>query len=297
MKFYAECMSCLMASSLKKAASVKDEALKLEYARRICDIFRETDPSVDTPPVVDAKIIRLRRELLQLEDDFSQASHSFNQLLLGVYSKLRARVNAAPDPLYAAIQLSMAGNYVDFGVLKDVREDRLLEMLDEAAERKVDAGEYARLCEELDRPGEMVFIHDNCGEIVLDRLLIETILQLKPGQRILSVVRGAPVLNDATMADAEEVGLTSLVEVIGNGLPDVAGTELRLLPEKVRRRIEGAGLIIAKGQGNFETLTGSGLNVYFLFLSKCRGYTDWFGFERFSGILANDRRMQLPNRD
>lgn len=296
MKFYAECVSCLMASSLKKAAAVKDEALKLEYARRICDIFKEADQDREAPPLVDAKIIRLRRELLHLEDDYSAIKHSFNQLLLGVYDQLRARVDAAADPLYAAIQLSMAGNYVDFGVLKDVREDRLLEMLDEAAEKKVDAQEYAHLLRDMEKPGEMVFLHDNCGEIVLDKLLIETILRLKPEQKILSVVRGAPVLNDATMEDAREVGLTSLVEVIGNGLPDVAGTEMSLLPEAVRARIEAAKLIIAKGQGNFETLTASGLNVYFLFLSKCAGYTDWFGFERFSGILANDRRMRLPGR-
>lgn len=296
MKFYAECMACLMESSLKKAAAVKDEALKLEYARRICDIFTAADAETEAPPLVDARIIRLRRELLQLEDDYSAIKHSFNQLLLGVYGKLKARVDAAADPLYAAIQLSMAGNYVDFGVLKDVREDRLLELLDEAAEKMVDAEEYARLLEDMEKPGELVFLHDNCGEIVLDRLLIETILHHKPEQRILSVVRGAPVLNDATMEDAEEVGLTGLVEVIGNGLPDVAGTDLRLLPEAVRRRIEAAKLIIAKGQGNFETLTGSGLNVYFLFLSKCAGYTDWFGFERFSGILANDRRMRLPKQ-
>lgn len=291
MKFYAECVSCLMASSLKKAASVKDERLKLEYVRRICEIFRETDAETEAPPLVDAKIIRLRRELLNLQDDYTHIKHSFNQLLLSLYPRLKQRVDASPDPLYAAIQLSMAGNYIDFGVLKDVNEDRLLELLDEAAEKKVDPAEYLRLRDELAAPGELLFLHDNCGEIVLDKLLIETILRLYPGRKIVSVVRGAPVLNDVTLDDAAEVGLTSIVEVVPNGLPDVAGTELRLLPDSLRTRIENAALVIAKGQGNFETLAGCGLNVYFLFLSKCAGYTDWFGFERFSGILANDRRM------
>lgn len=291
MKFYAECASCLMASSLKKASAIRDEKLKLEYVRKICEIFRDADEMTEAPPVVDARIIRLRRDLLGLQDDYTEIKHSYNRLLLGMYERLKARVDAAPDPLYAAIQLSMAGNYIDFGVLKDVNEERLLELLDEAAEKKVDEAEYARLRADLEREGELLFLHDNCGEIVLDKLLIETILRFYPDQKIVSVVRGGPVLNDVTMEDAVETGLTELVEVIHNGTPDVAGTVLTMLPEAVRSRIENAKMIIAKGQGNFETLTACGLNVYYLFLSKCAGYTSWFGFERFSGILANDRRM------
>ena len=93
--------------------------------------------------------------------------------------------------------------------------------------------------------------------------------------------------------DAREIGLTDVVEVMENGLRDIAGTQMDMLPEAVRMRIEGAGLVIAKGQGNFETLMDCGLNVYFLFLSKCASYTQWFGFERFSGILKNAKRMDI----
>ena len=294
MKFHAECAACLMEANLRKAASVRDEALKMEYMRRICQIIGAVDVEREAPPLVDAKIIRLRRELLGIEDDYGAIKHSFNQLLLGLYGRLKERVEAAEDPLYAALQLSMAGNYIDFGVLKDVDPNELLRLLDEAAERRVDPKEYGNLKRELAQPGgELVFIHDNCGEIVLDKLLIETIERSYPGQAVVSLVRGTPVLNDATLEDALEVGLGEVAEVVENGLEYVAGTELRLLPEAVRRRVEGAKLVIAKGQGNFETLTGCGLNVYYLFLSKCAGYTNWFGFERFSGILANDRRMQF----
>ncbi len=294
MKFHAECAACLMEANLRKAASVRDAALKMEYMREVCKIIAATDVALEAPPLVDAKIIRLRRELLGIEDDYGAIKHSFNQLLLGLYDRLKAQVNTAEDPLRAAIQLSMAGNYIDFGVLKDVDPNEVLRLLDEAAERRVDPGEYENLKRELAQPGgELVFIHDNCGEIVLDKLLIETIRRIYPNQAVVSLVRGTPVLNDATIDDAREVGLSEVSEVVENGLEYVAGTELRLLPEAVRRRVDGAKLVIAKGQGNFETLTGCGLNVYFLFLSKCAGYTDWYGFERFSGILANDRRMRF----
>ena len=292
MRFYAKCVSCLLDIALRKADSVKDEKLKLEYVLKIGEIFRNTDPENEAPPIVDAKIIRLRRELLQLEDDYTAIKHSFNQLLLGLYGKLKARVDAAEDPLYAAMQLSMAGNYIDFGVLRDVQEDQLLSLLDEAAEKKVNPDEYARFVEDLKKPGELIFIHDNCGEIVLDKLLIETIKRLYPEKKLVSMVRNVPVINDVTIDDAREVGLTDMVEVIDNGLPDVAGTVLHLMPEVIRSRIENAGMVLAKGQGNFETLQDHGLNIYFLFLAKCAGYMDWYGFEQFSGVLANDLRMR-----
>lgn len=294
MKFHAECAACLVEANLCKAAPVQDQALRAEYMRRICEIIAEADMENEAPPLVDARIIRLRRDLLGIEDDFTAIKHSFNQLLLGLCDKLRARIDGAEDPLYAALQLSMAGNYIDFGVLKDVDPDELLRLLDDAAEKYVDRDEYKQLRDDLARPGgELVFIHDNCGEIVLDRLLIETIKQLYPQQEIVSLVRGTPVLNDATLEDAVEAGLPEVAELMENGLEYVAGTDLKCVPEAVQERIQNAKLVIAKGQGNFETLAGCGLNVYYLFLSKCAGYTQWYGFERFSGVLANDRRMRF----
>lgn len=294
MKFHAECAACLVEANLRRAAPVQDQALRAEYMRRICEIIAATDVENEAPPLVDARIIRLRQELLGIEDDFTAIKHSFNQLLLGLYDRLRARIDAAEDPLYAAVQLSMAGNYIDFGVLKEVDPDELLRLLDDAAEKQVDRGEYEQLRADLARPGgELVFIHDNCGEIVLDRLLIETIQRFYPQQQIVSMVRGTPVLNDATLEDAVEAGLPEIVDVMENGLMYVAGTDLNRVPEAVLERLRSAKLVIAKGQGNFETLTGCGLNVYYLFLSKCPGYTQWYGFERFSGVLANDRRMRF----
>lgn len=291
MKFHADCVACLMQGSLKKAASIQDEALKLEYMRRVCRIMDEADPAYDSSPLVDARIVRLRRELLGIEEDYAQVKRQFNALVLNVYDRLKARVNASPDPLRAAIQLAMAGNYIDFGVLKEIDPDEVLRLLDEAAERRVDEYEYARLRGDLAAEGELIYLHDNCGEVVLDKLLIETVRALYPEKPVVSVVRGKPILNDATIEDARETGLAEVVEVVENGLEDIAGTQLDLLPEALRARIEGAGLVIAKGQGNFETLIGCGLNVYYLFLSKCKSYTQWFGFDYLSGILKNDRRL------
>lgn len=290
-KFHADCMACLAQGALKKAGAVRDEALKARYMRRVSALIAGADVERDSAPLVDARIITLRRELLGIEEDFSEVKHRFNALILSVYDRLRAQVAAAEDPILAAMQLAMAGNYIDFGVLKDVDAQELMRMLDAAAERKLDAREYEHFLRDLAAPGELVYIHDNCGEVALDKLLIETIRARFPEKRVASIVRGAPIMNDATIEDAREVGLGQVAEVLENGLRDVAGTELSLLPEDVRGRIEGAGMVLAKGQGNFETLIGCGLNVYYLLLSKCPSYTQWFGFEHFGGVLQNDRRL------
>jgi len=291
MKFHAECVPCLISGALKKIGMVQDEEKRLAFMRGICNIMDGVDPEYDSAPLVDARIVQLKRDLLNLEDDFTQVKHSFNGMMLGLYDQLKEQVEQAEDPLHAAIQLSMAGNYIDFGVLGNVEAADTLRMLEEAAGKTVDAGEYALLKKDLEKEGELIFLHDNCGEVVLDKLLIETIHACYPHKKIVSVVRGNPILNDATIDDAREVGLADVAEVVENGLRDIAGTQLDMLPEALRARLERADLVIAKGQGNFETLTGCGLNVYFLFLSKCASYTQWFGFERFSGILKNDLRM------
>lgn len=292
MKLYAECVACLCQSALRKADAVRDPALKLEYMRRVCALIEAADPEHDAAPLVDARIIQLRRSFLGIQEDYSEIKHRFNRMLLEIYPQLRRRVAEAPDPLMAALQLSMYGNYIDFGVLQEVRAEELMRLLDEAESRKLDAAEYRCLRRDMEGEGELMFLHDNCGEVVLDKLLMETIRRCYPRLKLVSLVRGGPVLNDATLEDAREVGLAEVAEVMENGLQDIAGTQLDMLPEGVLNRIRGAKLVIAKGQGNFETLAGCGMNVYFLFLSKCAGYTQWFGFERFSGILQNELRMR-----
>ena len=292
-KFYADCAECLMRGSMKKIESVKDESLRYAYALGICEIIRNLDVEKEAAPVAEGRAIRLRRELLGLEDDYSEIKHLYNAMLTRLYPELRARVQSADDPLRMALQIAAAGNFIDFGVFDDVKPEDLMRMLDETAQKPISDDEYAHLREDLSRAHSLTFVHDNCGEIALDKLLIETIRGIWPDIRVLSVVRERAVINDATIEDAREVNLTDVAEVITNGLPDVPGTPPCLLPAEVYARLQSSDVLISKGQGNFETLMGCGLNVYYLLLAKCVHYTKWFGFERFSAVLQNDRRIHF----
>ena len=290
MKLHADCLPCLARGALGRAKDIPDGEKKTEYMRRVCEILGAADPSYDSAPLLDAMTRRLGQELLGIHKDFTEIKRRYNALILGIYDRLRARVRAADDPLLAALQISMVGNYIDFNMLGEVTEEGALRLLDEASNREIDAAELGHMREDLARGGELVFVHDNCGEVALDKLLIETIRELYPDIHAVSLIRTRPVVNDVTWEDAEQVGLSEVSEILDNGFPDLPGTQIDKLPADVRARVENAALLIAKGQGNFESMIESGLNIYYIFLSKCTSYTDWFGFEHLSGVLLNERR-------
>ena len=290
-KFHAECMQCLLNSAMEKAAPVQDHALRARYIREVCHILSQVDIEHDSAPIADSQIVRLRRELLHIHDDYSDVKRIFNELLISMQDRLRAQIEAAADPLYASMQLSVAGNYIDFGVLKEVSEDQLMQLLSSASTYQLDRAEYDILQRELRAGKRCVILHDNCGEVVLDKLMIEQIRRRYPDVCVTSIVRGSNILNDVTLADAMQVGLQDVAEVIPNGVPEMPGTQMDLLPDHVRSVLTGADVIIAKGQGNFETLLDTDLNVYFMLLAKCQYYQPWFGLERFSCVLANAKRM------
>ena len=171
--------------------------------------------------------------------------------------------------------------------MENVEEEVLQTILDRAKDEKVSREIYRSFREDLDRARTLVYLTDNCGEIVLDKLFIKLLKERYENLQITVIVRGKDVINDATMEDAEEVGLTDLVTCIGNG-SDAPGTVLEEISEEARRHILQADVIISKGQGNFESLAGCGLHPYFLFLCKCDLFTERFGLERFSSVFMKE---------
>jgi uncharacterized protein with ATP-grasp and redox domains len=181
---------------------------------------------------------------------------------------LRAKVEAAKDPLLMAARLAIAGNVIDMGVDGSLTEADVREALEQALKEPFFA-EEDRFREAISKAKSILYLADNAGEIVLDRLLVEQLLL----NQITLVVRGSPVLNDATLIDAQMVGLDKIVEVIDNG-SDAPGTILGDCNQEFRQRFAKADLIIAKGQGNFETLSNEPGNIFFLFKVKCAVIAD-----------------------
>jgi uncharacterized protein with ATP-grasp and redox domains len=186
----------------------------------------------------------------------------------------------------------MVGNFIDFGAMDKVDINELKNLIKNASKQIINDNEYNNFLEELKNAKQIVYLVDNSGEIVFDKIFVKLIKEMYPHIIIDVIVRGKPVHNDATIVDAEEVGLCSIVNVIENGT-DIPGTQLNEISLKAKEKIDNADFIIAKGQGNFETLYGCGKNIYYIFLCKCDLFTKRFNMEKFQGIFINESNVKI----
>ena len=281
------CTQCLLKKHLTNYPDTATEEERLTYIRRLFSILTDIAPGESSPVIVN-RILTLQKEMFDQFVDYTDIKKHFNQLMLEQEDWIYADISSAPDPIRRAVQYVMKGNYIDFGVLSDVNSEKLMELLSQAKDQTIDEQIFEELMQDLTSAKNMVLLTDNCGEIVLDKLLVRTIMSQFPDLQIHVIVRGGHALNDATMEDACQVGLPDLVKVIGNGTC-LQGTYLPDISKEARDLLEQADVILSKGQGNFESLQYCGLNIYYLFLCKCDLFTKRFHTHLYDGILTNDR--------
>lgn len=281
------CTQCLLKKHLTNYPDTATEEERLTYIRRLFSILTDIAPGESSPVIVN-RILTLQKEMFDQFVDYTDIKKHFNQLMLEQEDWIYADISSATDPIRRALQYVMKGNYIDFGVLSDVNSEKLMELLSQAKDQTIDEQIFEELMQDLTSAKNMVLLTDNCGEIVLDKLLIRTIMSQFPDLQIHVIVRGGHALNDATMEDACQVGLPDLVKVIGNGTC-LQGTYLPDISKEARNLLEQADVILSKGQGNFESLQYCGLNIYYLFLCKCDLFTKRFHTHLYNGILTNDR--------
>lgn len=286
-RWNSHCTQCLLKQHLTNYPDTATEEERLTYIRRLFSILTEIAPGESSPVVVN-RILTLQKEMFDQFVDYTDIKKHFNQLMLEQEDWIYADISSATDPIRRALQYVMKGNYIDFGVLSDVNSEKLMELLSQAKDQTIDEQIFEELMQDLTSAKNMVLLTDNCGEIVLDKLLICTIMSQFPDLQIHVIVRGGHALNDATMEDACQVGLPDLVKVISNGTC-LQGTYLPDISKEARDLLEQADVILSKGQGNFESLQYCGLNIYYLFLCKCDLFTKRFHTHLYNGILTNDR--------
>lgn len=281
-----QCVRCLLNKNLFAAPAEASKEVQLAYMQRVLSRIAQAPCDAGAPVLVHA-LDAIKREMFGIEKSYETVKRHFNALMLEHEAELDARICASKDPLKTAIQYAMIGNYIDFGALENVDETALEAQLAAPERFSLQEETYEQLRSELSAARRLVYLTDNCGEIVLDKLLIRMLSAVYPQLRITVIVRGAPVLNDATIEDAQQVGLTALCRVIDNG-NGIAGTHFPALGAQAREAIDTADVILAKGQANYETMRGCGLNVFYVFLCKCELFASRFGVEKFAGMLVHD---------
>lgn len=286
----SECIYCILRKQAKSIPEGTEESKKVDFLQRTFKVFADAPKTVGAPVLV-RDIDAIKKEMFGIEDEYEDVKKYFNQLMMSYEGKVMDIIQNSEDPLKIAIQFSQIGNYIDFGAIVNVNEEELNSLLEHHDDYKIDEKEYESLKKDLSTAEKLLLITDNCGEIVMDKLLMQTIEKLYPKLQINVLVRGMPVLNDATLEDAKQIGLDQLYHVCGNG-NGIAGTRIEELSDEARQLFDSADLMIAKGQGNFESLRYCGRNVYYLFLCKCDMFAKQFQVEKLTGMLVNDRNLK-----
>jgi hypothetical protein len=263
-----------------------DEALHEEVLRTVARLIADADLAKPTPLYI-GEIHRTIRSLTRNPDPYRAAKDHFNQTILKLYPTFKELIGQSPDPVETALRLASGGNGID--------------MIVDAALERADIGNAVQAFLSFPLPLSVVdgfksavrsaqhilYLGDNAGEIVLDRLLIEEL----PAENITYVVKGKPVINDVTMDDARACGMTDIVEVIDNGT-DLPGTVLEECSGTFRDRFFHADLVISKGQGNYESLSDVNQNLFFIFKAKCQVITLHLGYEVGSPVLMHSRKLE-----
>ncbi len=263
MKTHLACIPCLARQALDAVTEgVADPARREPLLRQLLREPADSDWS-GTPPALAQRLQRSIRRELGDSDPYRAIKDRMNRMALDLLPALRARIAAHPDPREAAVRVAIGGNLLDVGAKTQIAAEDLPAHLETIWHQPLH-GDVAELFAAADRAQSILYLADNAGEIVFDRLLIEQL----PAGKVVVAVRGAPVLNDAVRADAETAGLPELVPVVDNG-SDAPGTILEDCSAEFRARFAAADLVIAKGQGNYETLADEDKNLYFLFTVKC----------------------------
>jgi len=286
MKVSAECMHCLVKRQAENIKKYPDEEKKAEYLGKVLGIIAN-NAAEEPAPVLLSHIGRLHETYFGKPFSFEELKKGYNAMMLGKEAEIRERIADATDPLALALRFAQIGNFIDFGAMDSVDDAKLMEFLEQAEELSLSDEMYLRFTENLKTAEKLVYMTDNCGEIVLDKLLLETITKAFPHVETTIIVRGEPVLNDATMEDALQVGIEKCGKVIPNGT-NIAGTYIPWLSAEAKQAMDEADILISKGQGNFESLHGCGLNIYYLFLCKCQWFMERFGLPQYSGVFINE---------
>lgn len=277
------CIECHLKKRLALARELGGEDQATAYAKEILEVIAKAPEDMDSTwlgSISDGmmqRIYGLDPNRLREEKDLS------NRFVLDRLPQIRGRIDRAEDPVYAALQFAVLGNYLDFSALQgEVSFQALEDMLASAQELALDKTYYESFCEDLRNGKKLLYLTDNAGEIVFDRVLAEEIHARFPQLEIVFCVRGKPVANDATRQDAAAAGIT--FPIIDNGTA-IGGTVLKFASEDLKKAMAEADVIVAKGMGNTESLWGSPYNIYYAFLVKCDRFMDYFQKEKFTPMF------------
>ncbi len=283
MHTHLDCIPCFIRQALDSARAVtSDENIVAGSLRRVLEAAARFDPAL-TPPEMGQIIHQIIREETNDPDPYREIKERSIETALALAPMVEKKIKASSCPFETAVRFAIAGNIMDFALKSAWDPARIDDSFEKAARHPLDVNMVGALEERIAGAASVLFLADNAGETVFDRLLIETF----PGDApVTYAVKAGPIINDATRADASASGLERVAAVVDNGT-DAPGTVLSRCSAAFLGLFDTADVVLAKGQGNFETLISAPREVFLLTQIKCPVIGDMFGFRVGDWIVTS----------
>jgi len=276
MKTYLDCIPCFFEQALRAGRISTDDEKLLKHLLDELGLMLNEISLESTPPETGRLIYRLVRDITGNPDPFRELKRESTQQALDLYSFLRKIIDESSDSLLTAIRIAIAGNVIDFGANATFDIDIAIK---ETLEQDFAICDYTAFKTFLAKSEQVLYIGDNAGETVFDRLLIEQI-----NKPVIYVVRETPVINDATFDDAVQAGIDKVATIVSSGT-DAPGTILSTCNPEFKKILDKSEFVIAKGQGNYEGLSNESRPIFFLLMVKCKIIADDIGVAKGDILL------------
>ncbi|MFA4992526.1 MAG: ARMT1-like domain-containing protein [Candidatus Omnitrophota bacterium] len=272
MKTYLDCIPCFFRQALEgsrviRATPKQQKQIIDEFSRKIPEFSLRT-----SPPEIARFGYSILRKIAKGKDPYGEIKQKSNRAALRLLGRLRNKIKLSRDRLLTALELAIAGNIIDFGAKNNLNikvELKKILALEERFIHRKSIFHYAEFRQALKNSNNILYLADNAGETVFDRILIEEIKRIYPAKDIYYAVKAKPIINDALFEDAKFCGVDKVARIISNGT-GAPGTILSLCSKEFKKIYRGSDMIISKGQGNFESLSGEARPIFFLFTVKCQ---------------------------
>lgn len=264
MKLQLECLPCYIRQALEAARMVTDDRKLQEKILREALVAASKFETNEIGILTQAKIQKIIKKLSPKIDPYKKAKQMFNKICLNISEELEEKIKKSKNQFETSLRIALAGNIIDFGQGININKKIIKKAIEESFSQQLDEQKIKLLKYNIKDAKKILFIGDNAGEIVFDKLFLKHL----PKNKITYVVRGGPALNDATMEDAEMVSMTDIVRVITTGL-NMTAAILPLCSKNFLKEYSNSDFIIAKGQGNYEALSDENKNIFFLLKIKC----------------------------
>jgi len=272
MKIQTECVPCLLKRIIfESETSTNDIKLRQKTLKKACTLLAELyDPNSSSVSIA-TKVHRMVYETLGDDDPYKKLKEKANKAALKLVPRVEELISVSEDPLRMSMLASIIGNMMDFGIAgASTKPDDLLDIFERTVEEDIGYDDYENLRKFISNSKDIVLFTDNCGEIVFDKILCREIKKFNSNLHLTLVVKGEPVLSDATMKDAIEFGLGEVVDEILTTGCFAVGVDFNNLPKKVLKLLNSSDLIICKGMGNYEAFSETGYRpIAYLMRTKC----------------------------